>query len=83
MKELLATNDPVTLSLVEALLEDAGFDYLVLDRNMSILEGSIGIIPRRVMVADDCYLQARELIVAAGLSKELKDQTSTNAATEF
>ena len=72
MKELLATNDPVTLSLVCALLEDSGMDFIQLDQNMSILEGSIGVIPRRIMVADDHYHSARRLVADAGLAKELK-----------
>lgn len=71
MKELLATNNLVTISHVEALLTDAGIDYLVLDQNMSVLEGSIGIIPRRVMVTEDGYDQAARLLHEAELDKEL------------
>lgn len=73
MKELLATNNMVTLSVIQSLLDEAGFDCLILDQNMSILEGSLGIIPRRVMVADDHFEDARQLVVDAGFSKELKD----------
>lgn len=71
MEELLATNNIVTISLVESLLEEAGIEFMVLDKNMSILEGSIGIIPRRVMVASDRMAQARRLMADAGLEIEL------------
>lgn len=71
MDELLATNNLVTISYAEALLGDAGIEFLVVDQNMSILEGSIGVIPRRILVAHDQIVQARRLISDAGLEKEL------------
>ena len=71
VKELLATNNPVTLSYVGSLLDEAGIVYLVLDQNMSILEGSIGIIPRRVMVEESMHDEARKLIEEADLGREL------------
>ena len=71
MDELIATNNLVTISFVESLLSEAGIEYLVLDQNMSILEGSIGIIPRRIMVGRDEIVQARRLLSDAGLEKEL------------
>jgi len=46
MKELLRTNDVVRLSWAQALLRDAGIDCLVLDHHTSLVEGSIGAIPR-------------------------------------
>jgi hypothetical protein len=52
MIELVRTNDPVIISFVEALLKDAGIVYFVTDQNMSVNEGSIGILARRVMVED-------------------------------
>ena len=71
MKELLATNNLVTISVAEVLLNDANIDFLILDQNMSILEGSIGIIPRRITVPDDDLGAARMLMNDAGLAKEL------------
>ncbi|MEM7214079.1 MAG: DUF2007 domain-containing protein [Pseudomonadota bacterium] len=71
MKELVATNNLVTISFVEALLNDAEIDYIVLDQNMSVLEGSIGIIPRRIMVVDTVWYKASQLLEAAGLKEEL------------
>ena len=72
MKEILRTNDAVLVSAVEALLEGAGIPHLVLDRNMSVLEGSIGILPRRVLVEDDYSQSARRLLEDAGLARELR-----------
>ncbi|MEM7225292.1 MAG: DUF2007 domain-containing protein [Pseudomonadota bacterium] len=66
MKELLRTNDVVKLSWLKALLADAGIEALVLDEHTSILEGSAGAIPRRLMVIDDDYRQARNLLLDAG-----------------
>ena len=71
MRELVRTNDPVLVSAVEALLDGAGIEHLVLVRNMSVLEGSIGILPRRILVPDDRFAQARRLLQDAGLGHEL------------
>lgn len=68
MVELMVTNDPVLLTYVEALLSDAGIENVVFDRNMSVLEGSIGILPRRVLVAEDHLQEARILMTDAGLA---------------
>jgi hypothetical protein len=70
MKELLRTNDPVRLSFLEALLRDSGIDSLVLDHHTSLVEGSIGAIPRRLMVAERDYRRARSVLAAAGEAPE-------------
>jgi len=72
MKELMRTNDIVLISFVETLLRDADIDFFVADENMSILEGSLGILPRRVMVVDDDLVQARRVLSDAGIVDELK-----------
>ena len=66
--ELMRTNDPVRLSYVQALLADAEIGSVVLDSHTSIIEGSIGAIPRRLMVDDDDLEAARGLIDRAGVS---------------
>ena len=66
MEVLLATNDPVRLSFVTALLAEAGIEAIVLDAWMSALEGSIGAIPRRLAVAADDAIRARRLLRDAG-----------------
>ena len=72
MKEILRTNDIVLVSAVEALLSGAGIPHLVLDGNMSVLEGSLGILPRRILVQDDYSRSARRLLEDAGLARELR-----------
>jgi putative signal transducing protein len=65
VKELLRTNDPVRLSWLQALLRDAGIDSVVLDHHTSLVEGSIGAIPRRLMVAARDLGRARALLAAS------------------
>ena len=72
MRELLRTNDAVLLSAIGALLDGAGITHLVLDQNMSVLEGSLGILPRRMLVRDTDVSAARQLLVDAGLAHELR-----------
>lgn len=72
MRHLLRTNDAVLISAVGALLDGAGIAHLVLDQNMSIVEGSLGIIPRRILVPDDDLAAARRVLTEAGLAHELE-----------
>jgi hypothetical protein len=58
MKELVRTNDAVRLSWLQAVLAEVGIETLVLDSHTSIVEGSIGAIPRRLMVADADHARA-------------------------
>jgi Putative prokaryotic signal transducing protein len=62
MKELLRSNDTVFLSWVRAYLADAGIGTMILDNHTSIIEGSIGAIPRRLMVADRDHARADALL---------------------
>lgn len=66
MKELLRTNNPVRLSWLQALLSDRGIESLVLDHHTSLVEGSIGAIPRRLMVSDHDLAHARAVLADAG-----------------
>jgi hypothetical protein len=72
MHEIVRTNDPVLITAIEALLNGAGIRHLVLDRNMSVLEGSLGILPRRILVADEDVTAARRLLTDGGLAHELR-----------
>ncbi|MGN6308267.1 MAG: putative signal transducing protein [Xanthobacteraceae bacterium] len=72
MRELVRTNDVVLVSAIEALLNGADIHHLVLDQNMSVLDGSIGAIPRRILVHEDDNRQARQLLIDAGLAHELR-----------
>jgi hypothetical protein len=62
VKELLRTNNLVYLSFAQAVLKDAGIEALVFDNHMSIMEGSLGVLPRRLMVADDDIARARKVL---------------------
>ena len=62
MIDVLKTNDIVLLSFIQSVLDDAGIPCLVLDTHMSVIEGSLGILPRRLMVADEDADRARRLI---------------------
>lgn len=62
MKELLRTNNPVLISWLQALLSDSNIECIVLDAHTSVLEGSAGAIPRRVMVVDEDLDRAKRLV---------------------
>jgi len=67
MIELLRSNDVVMLSWVEVLLRDAGIECVLLDRHISVTEGSIGAFNRRLMVLDEDETEACALLVEAGI----------------
>ena len=62
MEELLKTNDPTVISFATALLRAEDIDCFVLDVHTSILEGSLGILPRRLMVARENAFMARAIL---------------------
>jgi hypothetical protein len=72
MEELLKTNDLVLISFVDALMRDAGIEVLVLDQNMSVIEGSLGVLPRRILVPGARLDEARQILQAAGIGSELE-----------
>lgn len=59
MKELIRTNDPTLVAFVTALLQGEEIDCFQMDVHMSVLEGSVGILPRRIMVRDADVFRAR------------------------
>ena len=71
MIELLRSNDPVLMSFADALLNEAGIEHSIVDQNMSVMEGSIGILPRRMLVARASHENARRILIEAGLEREL------------
>ena len=73
LRELVRTNDLVLISFIESLLESAGFSYFVADRHMSAVEGSLGFLPRRILIAEEDRDAARRLLSEAGLAAELRD----------
>jgi hypothetical protein len=72
VRELVRTNDAVMISAIEALLKGAHIPHMVVDQNMSVLEGSIGIFPRRILVEEDQVDTARRLLEEAGFGNELR-----------
>ena len=72
MRELVRTTDPVLISAIEALLNGARIKHMIVDQNMSIMEGSIGIFPRRILVDEDHFHGARRLLEEAGFGGELR-----------
>lgn len=62
MKELLRSNDPTVIAFATALLDGEGIATFEMDVNMSILEGSIGVLPRRLMVRDADHFRAEAVM---------------------
>lgn len=79
LRELVRTNDTVLVSAIGALLTAADIHHLVFDQNMSVLEGSLGVLPRRVLVADDDLAAARRILRDAGLVHELRADARASA----
>jgi hypothetical protein len=71
--EILRTNDLVLISVIESILKAERVAYFVADQNMAAAEGSLGFLPRRILVDAEQEGRARRLIVEAGLGKELLD----------
>ena len=68
MEELLRSNDLVYLSFVRHVLNEAGIDFLQLDDHMSALEGSVGVLPRRIMVSSELLARAKLALGNASLT---------------
>lgn len=62
MKELLRTTDPTVIAYATALLKGEEIETFAMDTHMSVLEGSIGILPRRLMVRDDDLIRAQRVL---------------------
>ena len=72
MHELVRTNDAVLITAIEALLKGANIPCFIADQNMSVMEGSLGFLPRRVLVPDDQKEYAKRMLVDAGYGGVLK-----------
>lgn len=62
MKEILRTNDPTQIAFATAMLKGEEIMSFVLDQHMSIMEGSIGLFPKRLMVADSDEFMAKAIL---------------------
>jgi hypothetical protein len=65
MRDVLKTNDAVLLNFAQVVLSDAGIEAVVFDSHMSIMDGSLGILPRRLMVIEADYERARRVLSEA------------------
>jgi hypothetical protein len=72
VRELVRTNDAVLISAIEALLKGADINHMVVDQNISVMEGSIGVFPRRILVSEDELEAARRLLRDAGFAAEIR-----------
>ena len=73
MVEILRTNDLVLISVIESLLKAANVSFFVADQHMAAVEGSLGFLPRRILVDKREERRARRLLAEAGLAGELRD----------
>jgi hypothetical protein len=62
MRVLIKTNNPVQLNYAQTLVKDAGIAWFLFDEQMSVMEGSLGVLPRRLMVSDEDYSKAAYLL---------------------
>lgn len=69
MRDLVATNDPVLISYLQVLLEDAGIETAVFDGNMSSVQGTLGAVVQRLAVPEDRWDAARRLLLDADLGQ--------------
>lgn len=67
MRELLRTTDPTVIAWASAILQGEDIETFALDVHMSVLEGSIGILPRRLMVREDDLIRARRVMADLGI----------------
>lgn len=72
MQEIVRTNDAVLITAIEALLKSADILCFIADQNMSVMEGSLGFLPRRILVSDDDMQRATQLLTEAGYGNALK-----------
>jgi Putative prokaryotic signal transducing protein len=71
--EILRTNDLVLISVIEAILKAERIAFFVADQHMAAAEGSLGFLPRRILVDARAEGRARRAIAEAGLAGELRD----------
>lgn len=74
VREVLRTNDVALLSFVDALLSEFGIAHVVADEHMSVMEGSLGVLPRRVLIDDDDWSVAVALLKDAGLEASISHE---------
>jgi hypothetical protein len=71
MREILRSNDDVLINFAEAMLRQAGIASFLADQHISVVEGSIGAFPRRLLVGGKDWPTARAILSEAGLEASL------------
>jgi putative signal transducing protein len=79
MREVLRSNDAVLINFAQSLLKDAGIDCFLADQHMSVVEGSIGAFPRRLLVGEQDWAAARRTLEEGGLGQWLNNDGETRA----
>jgi hypothetical protein len=67
MIEVLHSTDPVVISFADSLLNDAGIDHIIADQSISVIDGSLGVIPTRILVVPDRRDDALQLLADLGV----------------
>ena len=68
MKEILRTNDPTAIAFAKALLQGEDIEWFEMDVHMSVLGGSIGVLPRRLLVAERDFFMASATLRDNGIT---------------
>jgi Putative prokaryotic signal transducing protein len=79
MREILRSNDAVLISFAESMLRQAGIASFVADQHISVVEGSIGAFPRRLLVGGEDWPRAHAILSEAGLGASLIDDEDARA----
>ena len=74
MIEIMRTTNPVDVNYIQALLKDADIFVAIFDANISVVEGSIGLFPKRVMISEEDINEAREVLRGTELEEFLLPQ---------
>jgi hypothetical protein len=73
MREILRSNDVVLIGFAQSVLRQAGIASFIADQHMSLMEGSIGAFPRRLLVEGTAWSEAHRMLSEAGLGDSLLD----------
>ena len=71
MREILRSNDAVLINFAQSVLRQVGITSFLADQNISVVEGSIGAFPRRLLVGDEAWPAAYRALLEAGLEASL------------
>lgn len=69
MREIVRSNDAVLLNFIIVLLRDAGLSPMLADEHISVMEGSIGALPRRILIRTDDLPLAKRVLEDADMSQ--------------